>query len=328
MRNIASALTRQDHQMHKNHLERRSVQGPWSDLGPHTVGIVEPNYEHVLIEFLNYGEAWISREKELLERVNVIASLRSRGVLEFIFPVLQCRGYYHEPARTRFGIVYQLPTEARNTVPISLLTAFEKTRLRTQQPSLTQRFNLASILVSHILSFHRGGWLHRSISAFNIICFPHAFLSIAASLARPYFVGFNHSRVNDDDEYSSPSGPEMEYQHPLYQRNTRSYADDVRNAIIRFRQEFDYYSVGMVLMEIALWRPLSSMTEKIEGSPEKMSEELRKKYVPLVKICMGDIYCDAVQYCFTVCEEGQHLPEKVRESFNEKVVLPISKCII
>ena len=327
MKNVASALTRQDHQMHNNHLERRSIKGPWSELGAHTVGIFEPTAERVFIEFLNYGEAWTSREKELLERVNAIASLRSKGVLESIFPILQCRGYYHEPARTRFGIVYQLPEKAQNTIPMSLARMFTETQSMNQQPSLTQRFKLASSLVSHVLSFHRGGWLHRSISALNIICFPHAFPSIAASLAKAYFIGFNHSRVNDDDEYSSPSGPEIEYQHPLYQRNTQAYSDDMRSRN-RFCQEFDYYSVGLVLIEIALWRPLSSMTRGVEGSPVEMLEQLQKKYVPLVKISMGDIYYDAVRYCLTVSDESQNSLVEVREIFNEKVVLPISQCVI
>lgn len=328
MRSVASSLVRQDCQKHDLRIDRESIKGPWSDLGPHAVGTFEHKCERVLIEYLNYGEAWSSRGNELLERVNAIASLRSRDVSESIFPILRCRGYYHEPARTRFGIVYQLPTEAQNTVPISLLTALEKTKSRTLQPSLTQRFKLASTLVSHVLSFHRGGWLHRSISALIIICFPGAFPSIAASLARPYFIGFNHSRVNDDDEYSSPSGPEMEYQHPSYQSNTRAYADDTRNVVVRFRQEFDYYSVGMVLMEIAIWKPLNSMTSKIEGSPEEMLSKLREKYVPLVRISMGDVYGAAVQYCLKVGEKGQYSPEKIRNDFNENVVLPISRCLV
>ena len=328
MKSVASSLMRQDCQMHNLRVDRESIIGPWFDLGPHAVGTFEPKCERVLIEYLNYGEAWNSRETELLERVNAIASLRSKGVIESIFPILQCCGYYHEPARTRFGIVYQLPTEAQNTVPMNLLTVFEKSKSKTRQPSLTQRFKLASTLVSHVLSFHRGGWLHRSICALNVICFPDAFPSIAASFTRPYFIGFNHSRVNDDDEFSSPSGPEMEYQHPSYRGNTQAYADDTRNAIVRFRQEFDYYSVGMVLMEIALWKSLNSMTEKMEGSPEQMLEELRKKYVPLIKIYMGDVYDVAVQYCLEIDEMRHHSLEKIRNDFNENVVLSISRCLV
>ena len=331
MRRVASAIVHQDRQNQDLRLDRESIKGPWSNLGPHTTGKFEPEGEPVLIEFFTYEKAWSSHEDELLERVNDIASLRSRSVSESIFPVLRCRGYYPEPTRSRFGIVYQLPPEAQNTIPISFLTVLKRTKARTLQPSLTQRYKLAATLVSHLLSFHRGGWLHKGISALNIICFPNAFPSIAASLSTPYFIGFNHSRVNDDNAYSSLSGPEMEYQHPLYARNAVSDADNSTNPIVRFRQEFDYYSVGMVLMEIAFWTPLRSITEKFEGSRKEMFEKLLERYVPLVRMYMGDTYGAAVQYCLTMYVEEQkekYSPEDVRDRFNENVVMPISKCLV
>ena len=199
------------------------------------------------------------------------------------------------------------------------------------QPSLTQRYKLAATLVSHVLSFHRGGWLHKGISTLNIICFPDAFPSIAASLSTPYFIGFNYSRVNDDNAYSSLSGSEIEYQHPIYQRNALSYADNSTTPIVRYYQEFDYYSVGIVLMEIAFWAPLKSITERIKGSRKEMLEKLLETYVPLVWTYMGDIYGAAVQYCLTIYVEEQkekYSPEDVRDRFNENVVIPISKCLV
>lgn len=50
----------------------------------------------------------------------------------------------------------------------------------------------------------------------------------------------------------------------------------------------------MVLMEIAFWTPLKSITESIEGSRKEMLEKLLEKYVPLVSAYMGDIYGAAV----------------------------------
>ena len=331
MRSVASALSRRDRQERDCRVDRGSIKGPWADLGPHTIGNMEPQDEPVLIEFLTYEEAWSSREDELLERVNDIASLRSGAVSESIVPILRCRGYYPEPTRSRFGIVYQLPPKAQNTIPISFLTVLERTKAKPLQPSLTQRYKLAAALVSHILSFHRGGWLHKGISSLNIICFPDAFPSIGASLSTPFFIGFNHSRVNNDNAYSSLSGPEMEYQHPAYQRNALSYADNSKNPIVRFCQEFDYYSIGMVLMEIAFWTPLKSITERIEGSRKEMLEKLRDKYVPLVRVYMGDIYGDTVQYCLKIYEQNlkeKPSPEEVRDGFNENVVMPISTCSV
>ena len=324
MRNIASAILRQDRQNQDLRMDKASIKERGSDLGSHAIGHLEPEDELILIEYLTYKEEWNSHEDELLERVNAIASLRSESVSESVVPILRCYGYYHEPSRNRFGIVYQLPPKARNKKPINFSTVLEKTKARTAQPSLTQRYMLATALVSHVLSFHRGGWLYKGISANNIICFPDAFASIAESLSSPYFIGFNHSRVNNDNAYSSLSGAEMEYQHPIY----RKIANKNPNPIVRFRQEFDYYSVGMVLMEIALWSPLNTIVNKIEGSPEEMLEKLLGKYVPRVRVYMGDIYAAAVKYCLTIDVEEQYSPEVVRDGFHKNVVIPISNCLV
>ena len=82
MRNIASSLVRQDRQTQDNYLDRARIKGPFSDLGPHTVGTIEPEGNRILVEFLNYGKTWNDRESELLERVNAVTCLRSKGVLE------------------------------------------------------------------------------------------------------------------------------------------------------------------------------------------------------------------------------------------------------
>ena len=121
MRSVASAIVRQDRQNQDLQLDRESIKGPWSDLGPHTIGKFEPEGEPVLIEFLTYEKAWSSYRDELLEHVNAIASLRSRSVSESIFPILRCRGYYPEPTRSRFGIVYNYPSKPRTQYPLVFL---------------------------------------------------------------------------------------------------------------------------------------------------------------------------------------------------------------
>ncbi|MCJ1436519.1 hypothetical protein MMC27_005898 [Xylographa pallens] len=327
MRSIASAMTHQGRETQDLRLDTDCIKGPRYDLGPHTVATFEPTGKLVLVEYIIYGE-WSSRADELVERVNAIASLRSMDVSKSIFPILQCHGHYHDHMQSEVGIVYELPTEAQNTVPISFNTALQKTKTRVLQPSLTQRYKLASTLVAHVLNFHRGGWLHKSISALNIICFPEAFPSIAASLAAPYFIGFNRSRLNNSRSYSSLSWAEKEYQHPAYLRNSQAHTDGTTNSVLRFRQEFDYYSVGMVLMEIAFWKPLSFIIEKFTGPPEEILTKLLEKVVPLVTTYMGDVYEAAVRYCLTAYKEGQHSPEIVRDGFNKNVVLSISRCLV
>ena len=57
MKNVASAMVRQDSQAQNLYLDRETIKGPFSDIGPHAIGTFEPKCELVLIEFINYGES-------------------------------------------------------------------------------------------------------------------------------------------------------------------------------------------------------------------------------------------------------------------------------
>lgn len=220
----------------------------------------------------------------MVERVNSIASFCSRDVIKETFPVLQCIGYYNDNSNRSFGVVYSLPDLAKGKDPVSLTKIFEKTKSRIMQPSLTQKFQLASSLVSHVLNFHRGDWLHKNVSSFNIICFPAAFPTIAESLSCPFFIGFNSSRHNNEKNFSAMDGPDAEYRHPAYLQNP-SHRHDVQ----RFCQEFNYYSVGMVLIELTFWKPIGEITKDFIGSPEDMRKHLLQEEMRRVRTCMGDM---------------------------------------
>jgi serine/threonine protein kinase len=326
MKEIASSIIQQGSSNQDLSVDKLSFRPPVTELHRYFLKTAEDTGRRVLIEIIEYKEAVISRVNELVERVNSIASLRSRGTIKDVFPVLECKGYYHDASHFNFGVVYELPQFAENTDPLNLVQVIDNTKSRLYQPSLTMRFKLASTLVSHVLSFHRGGWLHKNICAFNIIFFPKVFKTLAESFSSPYFIGFNHSRLNDENAFSVLAGPEEDYQHPVYLRNSEKYSDDPKNPIRRFRQEFDYYSVGLVLLEIALWKPLNKIIGNILGSPENVQAQLLKSHISLVKAYMGDCYGEAVKSCLSCYVADERSPEEVREEFNSKVVTPLSQC--
>lgn len=62
-----------------------------------------------------------------------------------------------------------------------------------------------------------------------------------------------------------------------------------------FHRAFDYYSLGIVLLEIGLWYPLSAMLKRHkELSASEFTAELLKSYCPTLGSCMGSIYRDVV----------------------------------
>jgi hypothetical protein len=103
----------------------------------------------------------------------------------------------------------------------------------------------------------------------------------------PYVVGFNHSRPDEVSAFTG--GPEESsanhYQHPLYLSDPRRYC-----------AEFDYYSIGIILLEIGLWTPVNKLIEKYNGSYEENRQSLIQARVPLLKNLWGDVIAKSSQH--------------------------------
>ncbi|KAI4694764.1 hypothetical protein J4E81_006364 [Alternaria sp. BMP 2799] len=66
----------------------------------------------------------------------------------------------------------------------------------------------------------------------------------------PIMLGFASSRQNEADAATLGPDNRLNYHHPDYLQNKS-----------RYRQEYDYYSMGMMLLEIGHWAPLVKLTE-------------------------------------------------------------------
>lgn len=319
-----------------------AVGVPYKHFNLHHLTTLQETGEPVLIESIEYDRQWESRVEELIKRVQQISQLRHKMSPARPIRVLKSLGYLHDPTQHHFGIVYQFPAGLGQD-PTSLHTIIAKTKSRAQRPSLTQKFALASALVSHVLDLHRITWLHKSLCSSNIIFFPDTGISsnskefmphLFNKLSKPYFIGFDLARLNSDTAFSR--GPQesetlKHFQHPAYLRalNLDSTAISNIEAPERYRQEFDYYSTGMILLEIAYWLPINEITKKIKGSPEDVRKELLNSYMGTVSSYMGDTYAEVVRWCLDcyVVEKGQDDLGSMRKEFQRVVVDRMDLCL-
>ncbi|KAI4215894.1 MAG: hypothetical protein LQ351_001882 [Letrouitia transgressa] len=287
----------------------------------------------VLFESIWYGPDRLeeSVRLELHLRLEAMAELLQRAAAEHPqrFRVLPCIGYFHDPAMLKCGLVYSLPNlGGSNSLTVSTLRSV-LTEKRTT-PFLGKRFHLAQTLAAALLEFHEVAWLHKSISSLNIGFVHLNGISLRNDIDNPYLLGFSNSRPDGSDKYSNwlteNDRDLMDSQHPEYLRN---------EGRVRYRPEFDYYSLGMVLLEIGLWKPLNKIVANISGSPEDMIQTLRTKHVPELAVNMGVIYCDAVDAClsgnfssYEIVEEGRESPTGVTVSFARSVVKQLGKCVV
>lgn len=164
---------------------------------------------------------------------------------------MDCLGAFHDPRQPSFEVVYASPCE--NTTPIRLNKLVRHGKKYEVYPDLNEKLSLATILVASVQSLHTSGWVHKNISSLNIIFFLKSARDWSTlNMRDPYMIGFDHSRKDGDGEYSQ--GPRLqgskEYLHPHY-----------RQEITCYKRSYDYYALGLVLLEIGTWTSLSEIYE-------------------------------------------------------------------
>lgn len=174
--------------------------------------------------------------------------------------------------------------------------------------TLEDKFCIAKCLTNSLYELHCHRWLHKNIWSENIIfcsdntdCMSGS--GAAASRRKvnttPYLIGFYHSRPDSQVFYSvshrTPADiSSLLYQHPEYQHNVN-----------RFQKKYDYYSMCIILLEIAFWKPIKEIKARYDGKTEKaldsqgFRDKLVRKYVPALAEVMGSAFRDAVLACLT-----------------------------
>ncbi|KAF6236138.1 hypothetical protein HO173_005767 [Letharia columbiana] len=323
MKQIASALEDRIQSSANMLIDERQISKPLKPFHWHNTGILrtaDGSEKPILIEWLEYGGEWAERMEELIQRIQDIASFRAPSSTRLAFSVLICAGYYHDLAKHAFGIVYYFPPPQPTSPlssqdvekPISLRDILSTVRSRKQRPSLDQVFDAALSLINMVLTMHKASWLHKNISSYNIIFFPDRAKPIAEAMTSPHFIGFSYSRLNLENAFTQGPNQQLEYQHPDYLRGPN-----------RFCQEYEYYSVGLVLLELGFWAPLETISKGIVGSPSEMLQALVKTHVPVLKTYMGRAYGDAVAACLSSDFGDSSNPTQVRETFEQKVLLKV-----
>jgi serine/threonine protein kinase len=288
------------------------------------IGTEAGDQRSVLVEVLEYQDKWVDRFDELLLRVDSLVSLLSKPETSALFPMLPCINFCHLVGRQAFGLLYGLPTSKSNASlaprPITLVDLIRQTQRRSQRPLLEEVFTIAHTLASSVLEFHKAGWLHKGISSFNLIFFPEATEPASRSITSPYLIGFNHSRRSNNFAFTEGPCDAVEvrdYQHPEYRHG---------GARVRFREEFDYYSVGIILMELGQWKALRSITRGMETlSAHQIRNHLLQEEVPVLGSYMGKLYRDAVEACISgkFSNEQDANVDSTWTSFERKVVEPL-----
>ncbi|CEJ82772.1 hypothetical protein VHEMI02820 [[Torrubiella] hemipterigena] len=261
-------------------------------------------------------------------------------------------GCIHDPSSSCWWMVFRLRGSTASStavstedekVPVSLHDLLTKSKLK---PALEDRYRLASRLCSTLFELYSSSWLHKGVRSANVLFDSAISTSInqkSTVLDSLILCGFDFAR--QESEMSSvttaASSKDVEaamYRHPRYQGTEQ-----------RYRIEYDMYSLGLVLVEIALWVPLSSFLlatnnknrvdspdRRLLRSPamdvfgEEQAKTLRKHVFRRLEsefaFRVGTAYMEATRFCleFGEREVGEEERHPALEFYN-CVVVPLSR---
>ncbi|KAJ3548169.1 hypothetical protein NM208_g1146 [Fusarium decemcellulare] len=190
------------------------------------------------------------REKEpsrlVQQRVQRLARLLGHPqAKEAGFQTLQCINLIRmSRPENAYAFVFELPEQSFPD-GAELTTLLDSIKSKTlERPTLEERFAMARSLVKTVFHLHSVDWLHKSIRSDNIIL---GYRQARRDYSHPLIVGFEFSRDEKDRSTTEQDG--------CLERNIYRHPDRQGPPENRFNALHDIYSLGVVLLEIGLWRP-------------------------------------------------------------------------
>jgi len=209
---------------------------------------------------------------------------------------LRLLGFTVDPRGPRCGMVYELPPalgyqslQRHKTLASAISATYNQ---ESTQPALEDRFRLAYNIVLSVLGYFANGDSHRYINTNNILLIgkdsqgrptPASMLT-KPDVRSPYLIQSCHdftTKVKSEEPFAVTM-----YRHPTH--DVRQ-SDSVVPAC-------DIYSLGLILLEIGFWLPLSKLWKE-KYDRRMFMERIQRVYSPKLASKCGTKYMKLVQKC-------------------------------
>ena len=290
----------------------------------------------VLIEWMYYSHGW---EKVRPDQRAIVMSYKAQGFSEKTKPAgmrtLECIGAFENTGdMAGYGFLYPIPiNDPGGDIGSSTTTLLQLIENRKCQPFLGDKLQLASVLAQFLGDFHNIGWLHENFNSDNILFFDigdserrNSRILASRALQRPYVVGLHKSRLGGTNwdsagpvsQASQTSRADfLDYQHPEYARTER------------YQATYDYYSLGLILLELGFWQPLrvwATSQRCLRMDLTEFRQELIKIHVPFLGVTMGTMYRDVVHFCLNgSMDSSEDLDISILKEFAKNVIEPLKE---
>jgi Prion-inhibition and propagation len=242
-----------------------------------------------------------------------------------IIYALQCLGFIDQVEKERSAFIYKLPlaADAAGDSTASLITLHElinkvdpTTKRLLGKTILGDRFNIAHCLALTLLNVHGSHWIHKNIWSRGILLFQRS----SDNDIKPFRPTSNEAVTADskrgqtlaflgDWGYARPEqgGTEMKSDFEI-EPNLYRHPERQGKPTRQFSRSHDIYALGVVLLEIGLWKTVSQFFDKAIKDAQKTGR------LPKAKDVRGAF--------LTLAQ--RELPKEVGESYTSAVVACLS----
>ncbi|KAK5044781.1 hypothetical protein LTR84_010437 [Exophiala bonariae] len=255
------------------------------------------NGESLHLEWKKLPDVGSPARHRVIQRLQFLMNILGKSPKPADFCVLDLRGFAVHPDQAYVALAYSIPPTVVADSRFSLQELLTLKELRkAYRPPLEGRVRLALRLCRCVLMLHTAGWLHKAIRPSNVMFFPPEYGASIGALDSAYLIGFESAREDElaftsDTVFTETLSTETEwqyYEHPLRQGEQKR----------KFSKVFDIYSLGLVLLDIALWNPFTASLEGVEPTKAK-SFVLKHLLQGEVAFRVGSIYEDVIRQCIT-----------------------------
>jgi serine/threonine protein kinase len=226
------------------------------------------------------------------------------------------------------------------SAPTMLLQLYKQHR----RVALGHRIHLAWALATAVEHFHRVGWVHKSIRSDNIAfattsSLPptpteatdpagspiHLYLPMVGQfdLSKPLLFGFEYSRAGDDKTSLAEDFSQVNNYYRIPERWGRPEA--------RFKKSHDVYSLGVVLLEVAIWKDIKSILnfpETEQLTAKRTVKALMGKCDTALRHQVGSTLTDCILACLGFDLASGKLTEyQAHVYFQQKVIKPLERVV-
>jgi hypothetical protein len=253
---------------------------------------------------------------------------------------LRCTGFLDQPPLGRSLLCYELPfgiTGSPRTLHDIISShgkADDKSQPSRTKPALGLRFSLAYRLCTTLLQVHLSKWVHKRIWSRGVVVFENELDLV------PYLQGWGLARRTEDET-------QLAYEAQI-EANFYHHSQRWGQPVVKHECVHDIYSLGVVLLEIGIWRTVSVEFRKMINKFEEFAkgggdlnqpglfDQKHKALLTLVnsrdlKCQMGARYAETARWCLEGAaamtkQDDEHSTNVIR-AFKMQVVTELGRYI-